>query len=170
MRKNQTTDMTPKTETGIARPGPSSDPFAWFREMDTWFDDVRCAFERTWGLAPFAAEGLAEAREPALDLRDDGAEFVVTAELPGVSKDDIEIQVAPDSLEIRGEAKAQREEKDRGYFLRERNYRAFHRTLSLPAAVSPEAAAAKLENGVLEVRLPKQEPTPAPKTVKVKVQ
>ncbi len=162
MRRNKTTDITPKTDTGIARWGPSTDPFAWFLEMDPWFDDVRGPFERTWGLA--------EVREPALDLRDDGTEFVVTAELPGVSKDDVEVEVGPEGLEIRAEANAQREEKDRGYFLRERNYRSFHRALSLPAAVSPQGAVAKLENGVLEVRLPKQEPTPAPKTVSVKVQ
>ena len=169
MRKSKTTDIAPMTDTGIARRDPSTDPLAWFREMDTWFDDVRRTFERSWGLAPFAS-GLAEVREPALDLRDNGAEFVVTAELPGVPKDGVEVDVAPEGLEIRAEVDAAREEEDRGYFLRERNYRSFHRALSLPAAVSREGAVAKLENGVLEVRLPKREPTPAPKTVKVKVQ
>ena len=63
-----------------------------------------------------------------------------------------------------------REENDETYFFRERTFRRYHRTLDLPAEVVPEKAAAQLKDGVLEVRIPKKEPTPAPKAVQVKVQ
>ncbi len=153
MRKNKTTDMNPKTDTGITRWGPSMDLFAWTREMDRWFDDVRRGFEQSWGPAPFAS-GLAEIREPAVDLRDTGAEFVVTAELPGVSKDDVEIEATPEGLEIRARTQGDREEKDADYCYRERNYRSFFRGLQLPAPIAPDKVAAMLENGVLEVKVP----------------
>lgn len=169
VRRNKATDITPKTDTGITRWGPSTDPLAWFREMDRWFDDLRREFERSWGLDS-TISGLGTVREPALDLRDDGAEFVVTAELPGVSKDGLEIQATPEGLEIKAETERGREEKDRGYYFRERAYRSFYRSLPLPAPVVPDKVAASLTDGILEVRLPKEEPTPAPKAVKVKVQ
>ncbi len=173
-RKDEETRIEPRTSEGPSLWGGTSTPFRWFGEMDRWFDDARREFERAWTSWPGAlSTSLARfegPRAPAIDVRDDGAELVVTAELPGVSKEDLEIRATADGLEIKAEAQGAREERDDGYVYRERSYAGFYRNLSLPANVAPEKVVATLENGVLEIRLPKQEPTPAPKAVKVKVQ
>lgn len=171
-RKNHGTDITPRRNddpSGMTRRG--ADP--WFSEMDRWFDEIRRDFERSWGLWPGRASSLAElpaVRVPALDVRDDGTEVVVTAELPGVSKDDLEIQVTEDGLEIRAQAERAREERDEDYVYRERSLSAFARTVPLSEPVVADKVVADLKDGVLEVRLPKREPTPRANPVKVKVQ
>lgn len=168
LRKTRNTEIAPRTNEGIDRWGPATDPFGWFREMDRWFDDLRRDVNRTWGLLPREA-GSPQVREPAIDLRDNGTEFVVTAEMPGVSKENLEIQSTPDGLEIRAEVQTQREERDPAYYYRERSASSYHRRLPLPEEVVPDKVVANLANGVLEIRLPKAEPTPPQKAVKVKV-
>jgi len=172
LRKNHGTEITPrKTDdaSGMSRWG--ADP--WFSEMDRWFDEMRRDFESAWGLRPFRASRIAgspSVRVPALDVKDDGAELIVTAELPGVSKEDLEIQVTEDGLEITARAEQAKEEKDEDYVYRERSVSAFERTVPLPAPVVADKVVADLKDGVLEVRLPKREPAPKAKPVKVKVQ
>ncbi len=140
-----------------------------FKEVDRWFDDLRQDFESAFW-TPFRAFELGEAHRPRVDLRDTGQEFVVTAEMPGVSKDDIEITVTPETLELRATATRERNEETEDFVFRERAYSELARTISLPAEVRPEAAEASLRDGVLEVRLPKKETTaPASKPVKVAV-
>jgi len=109
-------------------------------------------------------------REPTIDVQDKGVEFLVTAEIPGVSKDDVEIRATPNSLEIRAETRGEQETKDETYIFRERNYSAYYRSLPLPDEVVPEAVAATMKDGTLKVRLPKKELTPPPKSVTVKVE
>ena len=172
LRRNHGTEITPRRNddnSGIARWG--ADP--WFSEMDRWFDEMRREFESAWGLWPGRSSRMAElpsVRVPALDVRDDGAELVVTAELPGVRKEDLEIQVTEDGLEIKAQTQTAREEKDERYVYRERTASAYERTIPLPAPVLADKVAADLKDGVLEIRLPKREPTPKAKPVKVKVQ
>ena len=171
MRKTKTADIAPKASEDLSLWGGAADPFRAFADLDRWVDDVRREFEKTW--SPFSGTLLGRedgVRVPAVDVRDEGAEFVVTAELPGVSRDDVEVEATPESLQIRTQVRSEREEKDEKYFFRERRSRAYDRTLPFPAEVVPEKAVADLKDGVLEVRLPKKEPTPAPKAVNVKVQ
>ncbi len=103
-------------------------------------------------------------------IRSTRAEFVVRAELPGVAKEDIDLTVTKDGIEIRAETNRSREEKEKNYQYRERTYQALHRVLSFPEEVKADLAAATLKDGVLEVRVPKKEPTPEPKPVKVPVE
>ena len=171
MRKTKGTEIAPKASESSSLWGGVTDPFRVFAEMDRWLDDVRRDFGSLW--TPEAGTGLASVagvRVPAVDVRDEGAEFVVSAELPGVSKDDVKIQATPEGVEINAEVRGEREETDEKYFFRERTYRAYHRTVPLPAEVVADKAVADLKDGILEIRLPKREPTPAPKAVQVKVQ
>ena len=171
MRKTKETEMAPKATDSLSLWGGAAAPFRLFKEMDRWFDDVRRDFESLW--SPEVGASLARfdgVRVPAVDVRDGGAEFVVAAELPGVSKEDVKIQATPDGVEIVAEVRGDREEKDSKYFFRERTYRMYRRTVPLPAEVVAEKAVAELKDGVLEIRVPKKEPTPAPKAVEVKVQ
>lgn len=94
---------------------------------------------------------------PYVDVMEKGNDVIVTADLPGVDKKDIKISVRGDVLEISAERKMEREEKEKGYLRHERSYNRFYRSIRLPAAVDKSKAKATLNNGVLEVTLPKIE-------------
>ncbi|WMW24585.1 Hsp20/alpha crystallin family protein [Methanolobus sediminis] len=92
---------------------------------------------------------------PLVDVKDEGSELLVTTDLPGVEKDDVDLDVSDNMLTISAKRSSDKEEKDEGYLRRERTYSSFSRTVTLPNTVSAEGAKAKLENGVLTVTLPK---------------
>ena len=87
-----------------------------------------------------------------------------------LSKEDIDLKVTSDGIEIRAKADRSREEKEKDYYFRERTYQAYERTLSFPEEVKADLASANLKDGVLEVRVPKKQPTPESKPVKVPVE
>ena len=144
------------------------DPAGWLGEIDHWFDDLRRDFDATLR-APFLTPRTVAARRPLVDVRDVEEEFLVTAELPGVSKENVDITVSPDSVELWAKAVDTREETATNFVLRERRWSEIHRRIALPAEVRPEGAGAALRNGILEVRLPKTTPTTTAKRVKVPV-
>jgi len=167
-RKNKTTAAA--KETGLARTTPS--PFAWFDDVDRWFDSFRRTFEdRFWG-GPLARWTGSEApvREPLVDLIDKGSEYIVRAEVPGVSKEDVDLTVTPDGIEIRAQTKRSRQENEKDYYYSERTYQALQRVLGFPEEVKADLASATLKDGLLEVRVPKKQPTPESKPVKVPVE
>jgi HSP20 family protein len=111
-------------------------------------------------------------RQPLLDVIDEGKKFKVLAELPGVEKDKINVEVEEDSLTLSAETKteAKKEDKKKGYYFQERSYQSFYRKIPLPEEVVPEKATATYKNGVLEVSLPKKHPVKtSKKSKKIKV-
>jgi HSP20 family protein len=90
-----------------------------------------------------------------MDLVETEQDFVLRADLPGVSEDDVNIELEDRVLTISGERKAEHEERKEGYYRVERSSGAFTRTLTLPEGVDPETINATFANGVLEVRIPK---------------
>jgi len=143
-------------------------PMAMMNDMDRIFDDFRSEWERVF-LAPrrFAAD---LARQPLIDLADNGMEYLLKAEIPGINKEDLNIEVGENEIEISGETKSEEKEEDKesGYIRRERRYSKFYRTLPLPDSVLTDKAEAELKDGVLTVRLPKASP-PERKAKKVQV-
>jgi len=125
-----------------------------------WFDpfeeirNFRRRMRRMWSFPEF--EVPANFREPLADIIDEGAELVALVELPGVNKEDIQVNVTPTMLRIRVEKKKEKEEKETGYYYRERSYGGFYRAISLPTEVLPEQVKASYKNGVLEVRMKKK--------------
>ncbi len=105
------------------------------------------------GTAAGSAAGL------ALDVRETADSFVVSASVPGVAPDDVDITVLGDTLRISGERRENREEQagPQGgrWLIRERRYGAFERVVSLPSSVKPDAASAEFKDGVLTITLPK---------------
>lgn len=174
VRKNKSKAITPKSdETKLAVPRRHEDPYAWFDEMDRRFDEVRRDFFDHWGLTRFASdapESHLGVRQPLVDLVDEGHEFVFRAELPGVPKEEVDLNVTSDGIEVRAQARGEREETEKDYYFSEHSYRALHRSLSFPAEVLADRAQASLKDGVLEVRVPKKEPTPERKPTKVRVE
>lgn len=137
----------------VARRG-TTDPFvALQREIDHLFEDLTHA----WPAVGSPAELI-----PSMDVVETDKEIEITAELPGLEEKDVQVNFADNILTIKGEKKAQKEEKDKSYRLFERSYGSFWRTLELPAGTNPDAIKASISKGVLKVSVPK----PAPALVK----
>jgi HSP20 family protein len=94
---------------------------------------------------------------PSVEVADDGKAMKITAELPGMSKDDVKLQIDGNRLLISGEKKNEQERKDDGVYRTERYYGYFQRAVPLPEDVDKENADAEFSKGVLTVRLPKLE-------------
>ena len=94
---------------------------------------------------------------PAMDLVEDGEQYVLRADLPGLSEEDIKIEFEDRTLTVSGERKSEHESKGEGYFRVERAFGSFSRSLTLPRGIDPEAVTASFDRGVLEVRIPKPE-------------
>jgi HSP20 family protein len=92
---------------------------------------------------------------PAVDIKDEGDNLVVTTDLPGINKENVEINLKDDMLEISAKSGEEKETEEEGYIRRERSYTRFYRTVTLPTSVKEEAGTAKMENGVLTITLPK---------------
>lgn len=106
--------------------------------------------------------GVADRMLPAIrgefrvDVREHDEEVIVVADLPGVEKDDVSLQLLnPRALEISCERKGEKEEKSKGYYMRERVYGSMSRVVAMPADVTEDDSRASFTNGVLEVRLKK---------------
>ena len=94
---------------------------------------------------------------PAMDLVEDEGHYVLRADLPGVSEDDVNVELEDDVLTISGERKSEHEERREGYHRVERASGSFSRALTLPEGVDADAIEAQFDKGVLEVRIPKPE-------------
>lgn len=114
-------------------------------------------------------EGLtASMWSPAVDIFETPDSIVMKAELPGVSRENIDIQVRDNTLALKGERKFEREVKEENYLRIERSYGAFQRAFNLPTVVQQDKIRAVFRDGVLEVTLPKAEEA-KPKQVKIEV-
>jgi HSP20 family protein len=127
------------------------------RELTTLQSEMNRLFN-TFFDTPTAGDGAPARRwVPAMDLVEHEDHFVLTADLPGVTQDDVSIEVQDNVLTISGERRTSRESSGTGYYRLERSTGAFSRTLTLPEGVDAEAVQASFANGVLEVRVPKPE-------------
>ena len=109
-----------------------------------------------------------EVKPPIVDVFEEKDDIVVKAELPGMEKDNIEVNLADHRLTIKGEKKKEDEVKEEDYYRAERSYGSFLRTLDLPKDVRADKVKASFKNGILEIRMPKTEEAKT-KEVKVKV-
>lgn len=105
--------------------------------------------------------------ELPIDMYQTDNDVIVKASIPGLKPDEVDISITGDTLTIKGEHKEERETKEQDYFLKERRYGAFSRSLTIPVPVKTDKAEATFENGVLTLTLPKAEEV-KPKQIKVK--
>jgi HSP20 family protein len=158
--------MTPLTKSPTQLPA---------RELSTVRNRLRHFFEEPFGLAmdfPFNVER--RMREllwsPAVEATENEREYVITAELPGISQENMEVSVVDGVLTLRGTKDEERksEDKEKTYHLWEREYGKFERTFRFPMAVLDNKVSAEFANGVLTVRVPKAEvQRPASRTVPI---
>src|SRR5215211_486477 len=138
------------------------------RELNSLQSEMNRLFNTVFD-APSGSSGSVLRRwVPAMDLVEVGDHFVLRADLPGMSEEDIDIECEDSTLTVSGERKAEHEERGEGFHRVERSFGAFRRSLTLPDGVDPEAVAATFEKGVLEIRLPKPEER-RPRRVSIRV-
>ncbi len=133
---------------GFGLPGPwdlfSMSPWSLMRrfsdEMDRWFSGREAGETGMWS--------------PNIEVRERDNNLVVSADLPGLNKDDVRVEVTEDGLCISGERKREHEERREGYYRSERSYGTFSRIVPLPEGANIDQAKAQFNNGVLEVTVP----------------
>src|SRR6516164_8606244 len=132
------------------------------REIDRLFDDFGIRSRRSpfrgsmFDAVPFWRREVTWPAAPAIDFTDTEKAYEVTAELPGIDEKDIELKVANGILSIKGEKQEEKEEKKKDYYLSERNFGLFGRSLQVPDGVDTDKIEASFKKGVLTVTLPKK--------------
>src|SRR4030066_88158 len=140
-----------------------------FRDLSRIPERVNQIFEEALARSRGREEGLRTGMwPPAVDIYENNDSVVVKAELPGVERDQISVEVKDGILTLRGERKFEKEVKEESYHRIERSYGNFQRSFSLPVSVDQEKVTAKFKDGVLEVKLPKKEQA-RPKQIQVDV-
>ncbi|PFH34705.1 heat shock protein HSP28 [Besnoitia besnoiti] len=118
-----------------------------------------------WGLMPFGWGTRCApwaSSMPKVDMRDTGAEFVVQADVPGMDRENLRVDVHDGVLRISGDQREEHKKQDEGFYLQERRQASFSRTFILPEKVKEDEIKASLVNGVLQVHVPKEVPTKPP--------
>jgi HSP20 family protein len=126
------------------------------RELGTLQNEMNRLFNTVFE-TPSPSTGALRRWMPAMDLVESDDHFVLRADLPGVSEEDVTIEFEDGALTVSGERKSEHESKGDGYYRVERAFGSFSRSLTLPKGVDPEAVSASVDRGVLEVRIPKPE-------------
>lgn len=171
------TKITPEGEQENGKPVPA--PFESLTglrdEMNHLFDEFFTGFERR---APslfrsyepgWLSGGRRGDMTPAVDVAEDDKAVTLTAELPGLKEEDVEVVLRDDMLTVKGEKKSEREEKKENYHLSERRYGAFERTFRLPETAEADRIKAAIEDGVLTVTVPKSAGARAKAEKKIKI-
>ncbi|HSL99280.1 MAG TPA: Hsp20/alpha crystallin family protein [Candidatus Limnocylindria bacterium] len=138
-----------------------------FRDITTLQDRMNQLFGNFPDRGHGREEGLGKGVwMPAVDIYETKDAICVRAELPGVDKDAIGVEVKDGVLVLRGERKFEKEVKEENYHRIERSYGIFHRSFTLPSSVDGEKVTARMKDGVLQVDLPKKEQA-KPKQIKI---
>jgi HSP20 family protein len=146
-------------------------PYDLWNEMDQMFDAFRSGFDNLfwpWSETSILSP-IRESQMPLLDVADHGDKYELNIEIPGYKKDDINIEVTPNSIELSAEYNEDTEDKGKNWLRRERSSVSFHRAIELPEEIKTDAVEAELDHGVLSVILPKMEPKQKIKAKKVKI-
>ena len=128
------------------------------RELSSLQSEMNRLFNTVFDAPPSGGQGAVLRRwVPAMDLVESGDQFVLRADLPGMSEEDIQIELEEGTLTVSGERKAEHEDSNEGFHRVERSFGSFSRSLTLPQGIDPEAVTASFDRGVLEIRIPKPE-------------
>ena len=153
------TALTPTREE--RRPG-SSREWGWggspFRalqrmsdEMDRMFEDF--GFSRRW-LGPFGRESSVHMWAPTVDIFQKNNELTIRADLPGLKREDLSVEITDDAVILQGERKREHEEEREGFYRSERAYGSFYRVIPLPEGAIADQAKATFRDGVLDITMP----------------
>jgi HSP20 family protein len=169
--EKQSTELAP-TE---AKPITASTPFGFMRRFAT---DMERLFEEFEGFRfpsvfgreffPFTREFERVGWVPEIEVRQNNGQFVVRADLPGLKKEDVKVELADNVLTISGERRHETEEKREGYYRSERSYGTFYRQIPLPEGAKTDTATAEFTDGVLQVSMQAPEREPQARRLEIK--
>jgi HSP20 family protein len=129
-----------------------------FRDMVTLRDRMDRLFDDSLARLRGTGEDVSRsAWSPAVDIYETEGEIAIKAEIPGMNKEDISVEIKNNTLYLKGERKFEKDVKEENYHRMERSYGSFHRVFSLPATVDQEKVKASYKNGVLEINISKEE-------------
>ena len=166
-KEAQKTEVAVTTKKAPASRKPKEKPtaLASTAPLDLWraFDDVFGRFRSDFEdlLFPSYWDTLSlmpEMRVPAVDLEDREKDYLLKAEMPGFKKEDIEIEVKEDSVEVTGKVGWKYDKREQAYICKERACQSFYRMVQLPEEIKVDEVTADLSDGVLEITLPKKAP------------
>jgi len=171
-----TTKLPIKSEEKKAPTRESGHPFETLRrEMNRLFDEYDRGFwpaqfwRSAFDIEPFWRRELSWVKTPPVDVVEHEKAFEITADVPGFDEKDIEVKTSNGNLVIKGEKKAEKEEKKKDYYLHERRFDSFERSFGLPETVDTDKLEATFKKGVLTVTLPKKPEAQKPeKKIEVK--
>ena len=127
------------------------------REFSTLQNEMNRLFNTVFDAPTPGNGGTLRRWMPAMDLVETADHFVLRADLPGLTEDDVTLEFEDGTLTVSGERKSEHEAKGEGYYRVERAFGSFSRSLTLPQGIDPEAVTASFDRGVLEVSIPKPE-------------
>ena len=146
-------------------------PYDLWSDMDRMFDSFRSDFDDLfwpWGQGEQLTT-MAQKRTPPMDVADMGTHYEMKLEMPGITKDKINIEATPNGIEVKAEYDQNKEEKGKNWLRRECSRMSFYRALEFPEEVKTENIDAELKDGILKLKLPKTEPKPEYKAKKVQI-
>lgn len=161
------TEISPREPRSLARRDPFLDFGSPFRSLERFADEIDRIFD-DFGLgrgSSFARGGALRSPwrgaasewqtwTPEVEVFERNNEFIVRADLPGLNKDDVKVDVTEDSITIQGERKREHEEEREGVYRSERSYGSFYRVIPLPEGAIADQAKATFKDGTLEVTMP----------------
>ena len=157
-RKNNA--ITPHAEWGLSN--SFEDVFDEFKRS---FDQLMTPFVPFFDQSPASVQ----TRAPFIDLIDEGEFYRINAELPGFTKDNVNVQITKSGMILHAERKSEKEDRGENYLRHERGYSSLQRRLDFPEEVNPDKVEGTLNNGVLELRIPKHEAKPGEKPKRVQL-
>ena len=137
----------------------------WF-DIDKSIDNLRKDMEKAF--SSFPSISIPTISHTSCDIIDEGKQFRVKMDAPGIKKNELKLNVTDSSIEVTGEHKE--EEKKKNFLRKERHSISYYQTIPLSEKIIPDKVKAKLTDGVLDITLPKSKPTPIPKKRSVNVQ
>jgi HSP20 family protein len=161
--KKETKDLAPTEEKQMT----ASTPFSFMRRFAT---DMEHLFEEFQGFRfpslfgreffPFTREFEHVGWVPEIEVQQKNSEFIVRADLPGLKKENVKVEITENVLTLSGERREEKEEKHEGYYRSERSYGSFYRQIPLPEGAKTDTASAEFKDGVLEITMqaPAREP------------
>lgn len=153
----------------------ASTPFGFMRrfatDMERLFDEFEgFRFPSLYGreFFPFTREFEHVGWVPEIEVLRTNGDFIVRADLPGMKKENVKVEITENVLTLSGERKEETEEKREGYYRSERSYGAFYRQIPLPEGAKTDVAKAEFKDGVLQIMMPAPKEEPQPRRLEIK--
>jgi HSP20 family protein len=144
--------QTALTQRQQSVPGLFTSPFSFMRRFGEGMEQLFAEFGGS-GLMP-RGFGEISAWTPQIEMFQREGQLIIRADLPGLKKDDVQVELRDDSVVVRGERQEERKEEREGFYRTERSYGSFYREIPLPVGVDTDKATANFRDGVLEITMP----------------